>query len=161
MNFANFVIPLLFLADKFASATDDDTTGNCKLCHQKLKGIGSDTFVSNEKEYQIFPSLIHQGINGVVSTLLSFSEAFARKILAKNFFLQVITIGLFTQVYHVPTTGLVDFDEKSIEHCIALKRVNKASNKAMQLFHNEVGILKEFATLDKDHRRHLLTIYQV
>jgi hypothetical protein len=61
----------------------------------------------------------------------------------------------------VPPTDFVDFDGNPVKDCVALKRVKKVSIKAQQRLDNEVGILKEFATLENGHRRHLLTIYEV
>jgi hypothetical protein len=55
-----------------------------------------------------------------------------------------------------PPTDLVDFDKKPVNHCVALKRVNTSQER----LDNEVGILKEFATLVDEQRRHILTIYE-
>jgi hypothetical protein len=63
------------------------------------------------------------------------------------------------QVYHAHAhpENMLDFDGTPIGLCVALKMVKDASDN--ENMDNEVRILKEFAKLEDQHRRHLVKLY--
>jgi hypothetical protein len=59
----------------------------------------------------------------------------------------------FLKVYHTHYFG---FEGNPIDHCVALKEVKDVYRNLK----NEIVILKEFAKLEDQHRRHLVKLYQ-
>jgi hypothetical protein len=59
-------------------------------------------------------------------------------------------------VHHAHPEYLDDIDGHPVKHCVALKEVKEMRDDLK----NEIGILKEFARLENQQRRHLVKLYQ-